>query len=111
MWAGSRDNKQTTMLTSASEQTLRLHALQSPVVASDFPETRKVVAETEFRVPVDSTDPNAIAEAIIYLLEHPDEARKMGENGRRAVLGRYNWGEIEGRLLRTYLSLNGSGMA
>jgi hypothetical protein len=27
---------------------------------------------------VDSTDPNAIAEAIIYLLEHPDAARRMG---------------------------------
>ncbi|WP_243669690.1 glycosyltransferase [Methanoculleus chikugoensis] len=65
-----------------------------PVVASDFPEIRKVVAETECGVLVDPTDPpDAIAEAITYLLEHPDAARRMGgENGRKAVLERYNWG-------------------
>jgi glycosyltransferase involved in cell wall biosynthesis len=82
-----------------------------PVVASDFPEIRKVVGEAGCGVLVDPTDPDAIAEAIIYLLEHPDEARKMGENGRRAVEERYNWGEMEGRLLDLYRSLNGSGMA
>jgi glycosyltransferase involved in cell wall biosynthesis len=82
-----------------------------PVVASDFPEIRKVVGEAGCGVLVDPTDPDAIAEAIIYLLEHPDEARKMGENGRRAVEERYNWGEMEGRLLDLYRSLNGSRMA
>ncbi len=82
-----------------------------PVVASDFPEIRKVVGGAECGVLVDPTDPDAIAEAIIYLMEHPDEARWMGENGRRAVLERYNWGKEEVRLLCLYQSLNSSGMA
>ncbi|MFY1642463.1 glycosyltransferase family 4 protein [Methanoculleus bourgensis] len=82
-----------------------------PVVASDFPEIRRVVADTGCGVLVDPTDPGAIAEAIIYLMEHPEEARRMGENGRRAVLERYNWGEMEGRLLGLYRYLNGSVMA
>ncbi|MGI6023578.1 MAG: glycosyltransferase, partial [Methanoculleus sp.] len=49
--------------------------------------------------------PGAIAEAIVYLLEHPEEARRMGENGRVAVLERYNWGEMEGRLLGVYRAI------
>jgi glycosyltransferase involved in cell wall biosynthesis len=56
---------------------------------------------------VDPTDPDAIAEAIVYLMEHPEEARRMGENGRRAVLERYNWEEIEGRLLEVYQAIDG----
>jgi glycosyltransferase involved in cell wall biosynthesis len=56
---------------------------------------------------VDPTDPDAIAEAIVYLMEHPEEARRMGENGRRAVLERYNWGEMEGRLLGVYRAIEG----
>ncbi len=78
-----------------------------PVVASDFPEIRKVVGGAGCGVLVDPTDPDAIAEAIVYLMEHPEEARRMGENGRRAVLERYNWEEIEGRLLEVYQAIDG----
>ncbi|WP_250987346.1 glycosyltransferase family 4 protein [Methanoculleus oceani] len=80
-----------------------------PVVASDFPEIRKVVGETGCGVLVDPTNPDAIAEAIVYLLEHPDEARRMGENGLRAVLERYNWGEMEKRLLGVYRQVEEAG--
>jgi len=76
-----------------------------PVVASDFPEIRKVVGGAGCGVLVDPTDPGAIAEAIVYLLEHPEEARRMGENGRRAVLERYNWGEMEKRLFGVYQAI------
>jgi glycosyltransferase involved in cell wall biosynthesis len=78
-----------------------------PVVASDFPEIRKVVGDAGCGVLVDPTDPDAIAKAIVYLLEYPDEARKMGENGRRAVLERYNWGKMEMRLLLLYRAIEG----
>jgi glycosyltransferase involved in cell wall biosynthesis len=80
-----------------------------PVVASNFPEIRKVVGEAGCGVLVDPTDPDAIAEAIAYLLENPDEARRMGENGRKAVLEKYNWGEMEGRLLAMYRRVEGQG--
>jgi len=40
---------------------------------------------------VDPLDPKAIAAAIDYLVKNPDLARSMGENGRRAVLTKYNW--------------------
>jgi glycosyltransferase involved in cell wall biosynthesis len=47
-------------------------------------------------------DPAAIAKAIDYLVAHPDEARQMGENGRRAVLERYNWSVEEAKLMDFY---------
>ena len=40
---------------------------------------------------VDPTNPKAIADAITYLYEHPDEARQMGERGKNAVINEYNW--------------------
>ncbi|NLA31849.1 MAG: glycosyltransferase family 4 protein [Methanomicrobiales archaeon] len=82
-----------------------------PVVASDFPEIRKVVTDAGCGILVDPTSPDAIAEAVIYLMEHPEEAQRMGESGQRAVLERYNWGRMEERLLDLYQSLNDSGMA
>ena len=76
-----------------------------PIVASDFPEIRRVVIETECGVLVDPTSPDAIAEAIIYLMEHPEEARRIGESGRRAAIEKYNWGRMEERLLEVYRRL------
>ncbi len=78
-----------------------------PVVASDFPEIRKVVSDADCGILVDPTDIEAIADAIAYLLENPDEARRMGQNGRRAIEQRYNWGRMEASLLTLYRNLNG----
>ncbi|NLA38665.1 MAG: glycosyltransferase family 4 protein [Methanomicrobiales archaeon] len=80
-----------------------------PVVASDFPEIRKVVTDAGCGVLVDPTNPDAIAEAIVCLMEHPEKARRMGESGRRAVLERYNWGEMEERLLAVYREIEEQG--
>ncbi|MDN7023951.1 glycosyltransferase family 4 protein [Methanoculleus sp. FWC-SCC1] len=78
-----------------------------PVVASDFPEIRNVVNDAGCGILVDPTDIGAIADAVTYLLENPDEARQMGENGRRAIEQRYNWGRMETSLLALYRNLNG----
>ena len=49
------------------------------------------------------------AKAAEYLIEHPKEAKKMGENGRKAVLEKYNW-EVEGmKLLDLYQRLLARG--
>ncbi len=80
-------------------------ACAKPVVVSNFPEVRKVVVEEDCGILVDPTSVDEIADAIIYLLEHPGEARKMGENGRRAVKEKYNWEKMERRLLEVYEGL------
>jgi glycosyltransferase involved in cell wall biosynthesis len=48
----------------------------------------------------------------MWLLEHPQEARQMGENGRRAVEANYTWECEEKKLVELYenlLSPDGEG--
>lgn len=76
-----------------------------PVIASNFLLWRQIVEDNECGLCVDPLDPEAIAGAIDYLVQNPDLARKMGDNGRRAVLEKYNW-SIEGqKLLNFYKTL------
>ena len=73
-----------------------------PVIASDFPLWRRIVEEAECGLLVDPLHPAAIAAAIDRLVGDPEMARRMGENGRRAVLERYNWGVEEQKLFAFY---------
>lgn len=73
-----------------------------PVVASDFPRWREIVEVEQCGLLVDPLDPNAIAEAVRFLLQHPDEAEQMGDRGRRAVEERYEWSSEEESLLGFY---------
>lgn len=73
-----------------------------PVIASNFPLYREVVEQSHCGLVVDPAKPQEIARAMEYLIEHPDEARQMGENGRRAVLEKYNWEKESERLLGIY---------
>jgi hypothetical protein len=72
------------------------------VVASDFPLYRQVVEQARCGLLVDPSDSGAIAEAIAYLLDHPDEAEVMGARGRAAVIERYTWPIAERSLLQLY---------
>jgi glycosyltransferase involved in cell wall biosynthesis len=78
-----------------------------PVIASDFPLYREVVESKQCGLLVDPARPEAVAEAMEYLVEHPEEARRMGENGRRAVLAEYNWETQRTELLHIYASVLG----
>ena len=77
-----------------------------PVIASDLPEIRNVVSRADCGILVDPESVSDIADAIAYLFDHPDEAQRMGANGRRAVLETYNWSAMEADLLQTYRNLD-----
>jgi glycosyltransferase involved in cell wall biosynthesis len=76
-----------------------------PVIASDFPLLREIVEETQCGLLVDPLDPKAIADAICYILEHPEEAVRMGENGKNAVKTTYNWENEKATLFTLYENL------
>ena len=76
-----------------------------PVVGPDFGEIGLVVKEEKCGILVDTTDPREIANAIIYLLEHPEEAKAMGERGKKAVEEKYNWEIEKSKLIKLYKSL------
>ncbi|MBZ0253555.1 MAG: glycosyltransferase, partial [Candidatus Methylomirabilis sp.] len=73
-----------------------------PLIASDFPLWRAIVAGANCGLLVEPLDPRAIAAAIEQILEHPDDADKMGRRGREAVYARYNWNVEAEKLLRFY---------
>ncbi len=73
-----------------------------PVVVSDFPLWRQIVETVNCGLLVDPLDPEEIAKAIDWLLEHPQEAKKMGKNGQIAVKEKYNWFQEERKLLALY---------
>lgn len=76
-----------------------------PVVASNFPLLKEIIEGNNCGICVNPLDPKEIAKAIEYLIEHPEEAKKMGENGKRAVLEKYNWERESKKLLKVYEQL------
>ena len=73
-------------------------AASLPVIASDFPLWREIVDGAKCGLLVDPEDPESIAGAMRYILDHPEEAAEMGRRGRQAIEDTYNW-ESEGRKL------------
>ncbi len=80
-----------------------------PVVVSDFPANRAVVAHADCGILVDPGDAAEVAAAIARLLTNPAEARRLGDNGRRAFASQYNWQALEQRLLALYGALSRQG--
>lgn len=73
-----------------------------PVVASDFPIWRDIVERVGSGLLVDPQNPEEIAAAMDWLMEHPDEAAQMGANGKKAIAEHYNWASQEAKLLALY---------
>lgn len=73
-----------------------------PVIASDFPLWRGIIDDAGCGLCVDPTDPRSIADAIDILVANPGMAQEMGDNGKRAVVERYNWHHEELKLFDFY---------
>lgn len=76
-----------------------------PIIASRFPLWVELIENNNCGVCVDPLDPMEIAKAIRYLMDHPELRRKMGENGRRMVVEKYNWESESKKLLDLYFKL------
>ena len=75
---------------------------QLPVICTDFDLWRGFVDTYQCGICVDPSNADQVAEAIRYLLDNPDEAKRMGENGRCAIREEFNWGVEEQKLLALY---------
>jgi glycosyltransferase involved in cell wall biosynthesis len=85
-----------------SSSKLFLYMLSSkPIVASNMP-IAQVVMDEHCGILVDPTNPQEIANAIVYLLKNPVEATSMGKRGKEAVLTKYNWDISAQKLLSVY---------
>jgi glycosyltransferase involved in cell wall biosynthesis len=76
-----------------------------PIVASNFPVWKTLVEKNECGICVDPLNLNEIRGAIDFLSRNPDTRKKMGENGKRLVMEKYNWETESRKLLHLYEQL------
>lgn len=82
-----------------------------PVIASDFPLWRRILGDARCGILVDPLDPRAIAQAIEFVLTHPNEAEEMGRRGQAAALEHYNWDTEAKKLVELYMGLSATRCA
>lgn len=73
-----------------------------PVISSNFEMWKDIIEVNNCGLCVDPMNPKEIAEAILYLILNPTEAKKMGENGYGAVKNKYNWEQEKQKLISFY---------
>lgn len=73
-----------------------------PVICTDFDLWKEIIENENCGICVNPHNIEQIVSAITYLLDNPEIAKQMGENGRNAVLKKYNWGTEEKKLLALY---------
>lgn len=76
-----------------------------PVICTDFELWKEIVEGNSAGICVDPDDEAGILAAMRKICSNPGLAQTMGENGRRAVLTRYNWSGQEDVLIKFYESL------
>ena len=79
-----------------------------PLVSSDLSSTRPFVHDGVNGYRVRAEDPAAHASAILALLRDPNYAARLGRGGQALVQERWNWQEMEKRLLALVAELTGS---
>ena len=75
-----------------------------PAVGGDTPAVREVIDDGIDGFVVDQC-PDRVADRLAWLIEHPAEARRMGEAGRRKVIERFSWSALARATESIYRSL------
>ena len=77
-------------------------SLGVPVIMQDSPYSIEVNKEHDFGVCVDPENEEEVSRAIKKLIDDPEECKRLGENGRKAVKQFFNWSMEEKKLLELY---------
>lgn len=76
-----------------------------PIITSNFPLWKDIVEGNNCGITVNPTSSTDIANAMDYLVKNDDIAKIMGENGKKAVIEKYNWAIEEKKLIKLYKEL------
>jgi len=91
---------------------LEAAACGRPIVATDVPGCREIVKHGENGLLAPLRNAEALAEALLSLIENPSLRRKMGERGREMVMQGFTVQHIAGQFLNVYERLlSGKGLA
>jgi glycosyltransferase involved in cell wall biosynthesis len=80
-------------------------AMEKPVVATAVGGVRQSVVEGETGLLVRPRDPDALADALLWTLRHPEEARRMGRAGGERVRRLYSLDRMVAETSALYRSL------
>ena len=78
---------------------------KKPIVSTNCRSLEKIIAENECGLIYPSADSQELANKIYVLYQNPDLCEKMGNNGFRAVMERYNWPDSVKNLITLYRQL------
>lgn len=76
-----------------------------PVISSNITLWKEIVEGNNCGICINPLEPKEIAEAIEYIISHPKVAEEMGQNGKKAVLEKYNWQVEEKKMFEVYNGL------
>ena len=76
-----------------------------PIIASNFSIWKEIIDEHKCGINVNPKDSNDIKKSIQYLINNPNEAKEMGENGKKAIANVFNWKIEEQKLIELYTNL------
>lgn len=77
-----------------------------PVICSNSRLWKEIIEKYECGITVNPDDIVEIIDAINFICSNPEAARKMGENGRKAILEEYSWVSQEKNLLDLYAQIS-----
>ncbi len=77
-------------------------SLGLPVIISRTPYNEKIIKKYQFGLVANPTNVIEISEKIRHILNNPEEAKRMGENGRKAIKEEFNWEKEEKKLVSLY---------
>lgn len=62
-----------------------------PIICSDYDLWQEIIEEFNCGICVEPGNVKQMTDAISFLLNNPEEAYRMGQNGRKAIHQKYNW--------------------
>ena len=80
-------------------------ACGDPVICQIDGVIREVVEENQAGIFVEPGDAQALADAVLGLAKDPETCRKMGENGRRAIMEKFNRDKAAEQLEEIFIKL------
>jgi len=91
-------------------QLLEAMAQGVPVVQPAEGSYPEIVNATGGGLLYDPGDPNGLTRALQSLLEHPDEARRLGRQGRAAILAQFNMDRVVREMIAVYTAVLEKGI-
>jgi len=81
--------------------------LNKPVISSDCVPIKRILEETGCGLVYTFNNPDELAKKIVWVFKDHDEYRKLAENGKNFITGKYNWENEGGKIIGLYAKLSG----